>query len=654
MLLNLFYVLLAILGLSFLIFIHELGHYWMARRVGMRVEVFSIGFGKPLYSWVRDGVRWQIGWLLFGGYVKILGQEVQEGQDPIQIPEGFFAKSPLDRIKVAFMGPFVNLLFAFLVFGGLWAAGGREKNFSEFTHKIGWLDPHSELYQDGVRPGDEIVSYDGRSYESANDNLYAPMIAKESLEVKGFRVDDATGHKTPFAYNVKVYPHPASLEKGFKTVGILSSANYIIYNKLPGGGENPLPEGSPLLGSGIVYGDRIVWVNGMRVFSSSQLNHLLNDNRALLSIQRGNELLLRRVPRVQIEELKLTPEYREELTDWQFEANIKGTKLQKLYAIPYNLTHEAIVETPFKFIDKEVEAGVFPPEPFSQLEQPLQAGDKIVAIDGTAIKHASDLLKELQSPRALVIVERPENGLSKVSWKEADIDFDTEIAPADLEKIVASIGSKKTVTHAGNLLLLKPIVPKMRSQLHLSPEKQAWIAAEMLERKKEIESIEDPEKRAQAMSYLESREKQLLLGLPMVQDRKVTYNPAPFEMFSTVFQQIWRTLSALFTGSLNPKWISGPIGIVQIVHDNWMHGIREALYWLGAISLNLGFLNLLPIPVLDGGSILISGLELITRRRLHPKTLEKIIIPFAVLLVGFFIFLTYNDLSRLFGGFFRW
>src|ERR1700730_4235279 len=96
---NLLHIFFAILGLSFLIFIHELGHYWMARRLGMRVEVFSIGFGTPIYSWERDGVRWQIGWLLFGGYVKIAGMETGEQQDPYAIKDGFFGKKPLDRIK---------------------------------------------------------------------------------------------------------------------------------------------------------------------------------------------------------------------------------------------------------------------------------------------------------------------------------------------------------------------------------------------------------------------------------------------------------------------------------------------------------------------------------------------------------------------------
>src|SRR4029078_5976078 len=115
MFVSLFYVVLAILGLGFLIFIHELGHYWMARRVGMRVESFGIGFVRPIFSVMRNGVKWNICWLPFGGYVKIAGMEKEDGKEPEDIPDGFFGKSPWDRIKVAIMGPLVNLVFAFLV-----------------------------------------------------------------------------------------------------------------------------------------------------------------------------------------------------------------------------------------------------------------------------------------------------------------------------------------------------------------------------------------------------------------------------------------------------------------------------------------------------------------------------------------------------------
>ena len=100
--------------------------------------------------------------------------------------------------------------------------------------------------------------------------------------------------------------------------------------------------------------------------------------------------------------------------------------------------------------------------------------------------------------------------------------------------------------------------------------------------------------------------------------------------------------------------MSGPIGIVQVVHDNSMVSLKEALFWLGAISLNLGVLNLLPLPVLDGGSICFALYEMITGQRLKTKTLEKFIIPFAILLIGFFIFLTYHDLARIFSHWPRW
>ena len=109
---NVIYILLALLGLSFLIFIHELGHYFVAKKVGMKIEVFSIGFGKALFSWKRNGVKWQVGILPFGGYVKIAGMEKKGNQEPYEIKDGFFGKKPVDRIKVAISGPLVNFIFA--------------------------------------------------------------------------------------------------------------------------------------------------------------------------------------------------------------------------------------------------------------------------------------------------------------------------------------------------------------------------------------------------------------------------------------------------------------------------------------------------------------------------------------------------------------
>lgn len=649
MLISLFYIFLAAFGLGFLIFIHELGHYFMAKHVGMKVEAFGIGFGKPLWTWNYQGVKWHICWLPFGGYVKIAGMDSDTDQDPYEIPEGFFSKPPIDRIKVALAGPIVNILFAALVFSIIWATGGREKNFGDFSKKIGWLDPKSELYQDGIRPGDEIHALNNQHYQTTKDHLYAPMTAGPTLNVQGYKVNYATGEKLPFIYNIKPYPNPNFLEKDILTDGVLSTANYIIFNPPKSEPlEKIFPEGSPMAHSGIRPGDRLVWADGVMLFSLQQLQHVLNDGKVLLTIQRNGEILQRRIPRVRIEELKLTPDLREEFVDWQHEALLTDLRITKLYAIPYNITADAVVENPLKFIDREKQEEIFPSQVFAAIDEPLLPGDKIIAIDGKPVSEAFQLFFSLQQHRVNLIVQRNQPFLKPDLWTKADTDFDQEVQWTALSKITNSIGSEKPITSSGDLFLLNPIVPKSFKEFVHTPEKQTELEMALSDQKKSLESIEDPEKRAQAIQLFEARERQLVLGLPAIQDKVVNYNPDPLSQFGNVINEIWYTLVAVFSGNLSPKWMAGPIGIVQIIHTSWLVSIKEALFWLGAISLNLGVLNLLPIPVLDGGYICLFLMEMITRKRIKVRSLEKLIIPFAVLLIGCIIYFTYNDLMRLF------
>ncbi len=650
MLVSLLYVLPAVLGLSVLIFFHELGHYLMARRVGMRVEIFSIGFGRPIYSWERDGVKWQIGWLLFGGFVKIAGQDQDDKRDPYTIPDGFFGKGPIDRIKVAIAGPLVNLVLAFVIFLLIWAFGGREKNFSEFTHKLGWIDPQSALYVDGVRPGDEIVSYNHVPYKGLKDHVYVPMTASGEIDMVGLKIDYAKGHNESFDVKIQAYPHPLSLDKDRLTTGVMSPASYILYDAFPTGQENPLPEGSPMQGSGIQYGDRVVWVDGNLIFSVQQMSYLINDQRALLTVIRDGEVRQFRVPRVPMQEFKLDPEMKEEVSDWQYAVGLNGVKFQKLYMIPYSLTNDGVVEGRLKLIDKDHEQQVFPDHLYALNEMPLLPKDRIIAVDGSPVSTSSALFKLIQERRLNIIVERSKELAQPISWRDIDADYNLNTNLGEINAIARTIGTGNILKKEGKYVLLDQVIPKSRLDFEVSSEKRALLAAELLEQKKEIETIEDSEKRAHSLALLKNQENQLVLGLP-VQDRRVNYNPSPFTQFTDMFSEIFDTLVALVSGSLNPKWISGPIGIVQVVHDNWMIGMKEALFWLGAISLNLGMLNLLPIPVLDGGTILLSLVELVTGKKIPPKILERLIFPFAILLIGFFIFLTYQDLGRLFNFF---
>ena len=163
--------------------------------------------------------------------------------------------------------------------------------------------------------------------------------------------------------------------------------------------------------------------------------------------------------------------------------------------------------------------------------------------------------------------------------------------------------------------------------------------------------MKDPQQKEAALRVLEEGQNKLILGIQL-EDRAVIYNPSPMRLFFSAFDETWRTIKALFTGYLSPKYMSGPVGIVQAIHHGWTTGFNEALFWIAVISLNLGILNLLPLPVLDGGHICISIWEAVTKKRIKAKTMERLIIPFIVLMLLFFLYATYNDILRLISRFF--
>jgi regulator of sigma E protease len=638
---SILYAIFAILGLGFLVFIHELGHYFMARRNGMRVDAFAIGFGKPLYTWEHKGVKWHINMLPFGGYVKIAGMQKEKGIEPSDIPDGFYGKSPWKRIQVALAGPVVNILFALVVFTGIWLFGGRNKSFAEFTHRIGWVDPKSALYEKGVRSGDIIQSYDGREFNGMKDLFVASLTNDGSLRIEGQKVDYATGEKRPFDYTLQTYDDlsPAGVKEKMSTIGVLSPAQYLIYGHKEG--SHP---------GGIQLNDRLIWADGEPIFSMKQLSSLINESTAFLTVQRGDEVIQTKVPRVPLDELMLTPIEKAEVGDWQYEAGLKA-KFQGLYFIPYNLSPTAEVEGRFPFIDEEDHAKAFEPCKRCGNFIPLQESDKILAVDGIPIKSPYEALELLQTRRVLAIVDRNPLSIKATSWKQADADFES-YSKANLAEIVRSIGMKDTIDHAGNLFLLNQIVPQSLMDQPLTSLQEAQLTKEYEKSKKHFEKIQDPQLRKERLDALEKEKNRLVLGLHSLKDREVLYNPTPWQQFKSVFDDTWRTLSGLVSGSLNAKHVSGPVGIVHAVHQSWMIGVQEALFWLAVISLNLGIVNLLPIPVLDGGHIMFSFYELITRKKLSSKTMERMIVPFIALLIGFFIFVTFQDISRIFSKFF--
>lgn len=633
---NGFHLLLSLLGISFLIFIHELGHYFVARRVGMTVEVFSIGFGKPIHTWLRNGVKWQVCWLLFGGYVRIAGMEKQGSLEPYQIADGFYGKKPWDRIKVAFMGPLVNILFAFLAFVVIWMTGGQEKPFQQYTGIIGEIESQSPLYPLGVQPGDQITSINDRKEKGFKEIFFDIVTSEKPPSLNGLQIDYYTGDKNPFSYTMPARGIDAALNLG------IAPASYLIFDTF----SSPA---SPLKESGIQKGDRILWVDGELVFSREHLLSVINEQKTLLTVRRGDKIILSRVPRLKISDLRLDPAQKAEFDDWQHEADLK-TKAAGLFFIPYNLSHDAVVANCTSYIDQNAEEQCHVGSKRDPFDVPLQAGDKIIAVEGSPVSSSIDLLAKMQSKNAILIVQRQKN-VPISPWSAADQTFEASFNGAGINQLTSQIGSGNTPPELGDLVLLPPIALKSFSDLPLdeTTRKQANLIYEA--EKRAIEKIEDPEMRDKQLRELEERQKRWMLGA-LLSDRKVSYNPNPVALFGDVFSQTWRSFLSLISGIISPKYMGGPIGIVNVIQQSWSIGFKEALFWLGFVSLNLAFINLLPIPVVDGGHILFAIIESITKKPIKAKTMERVTLPFIILIVAFFIYVTYHDLARLLGQFF--
>ncbi len=626
MILNMFHLALAILGLGFLIFIHELGHYCVARWTGMKVEVFSIGFGPTLRQWTLQGVKWQLCILPFGGYVRIAGMEKKGGLEPHQIPDGFYSKTPRQRIQVALAGPITNILFAFVAFTLIWLTGGQKKPFQQLTHVVGYVDADSIFKMNSVVPGDVLSSFNGKPFDGYSDLLMKLALNDQEIQIQGDHVNYWTDKKTPFQVSL---PPAAQPTDRFNQFGILP-AQYLIFDHY----SSPA---APLMESGIEKGDRVVWVDGSLLFSQKQLSAILNDSTALITVQRANGSLLIKVPRLKISDLRLTPLFKDELDDWKHTASLKE-KLSDLYFIPYQVNSSGIVEETLSFMNANGEE--------VSSSETLQVGDRIIGVNSIPTQNAFDLLKTLQNRTALVIVQK-KTSLPFISWQEADASFESSFDTASLKQIIQTIGTAHPTLEAGSFKLLEPIHLKPLSELELDSKTRAQINTQYETQKKEIEKLENSREKEAQLSILEQSQKRLMLGA-LLADRFVSYNPLPTTQFGNVFEQTWKTLTSLFTGSLTPKSLSGPVGIVQALQQSWSTGIKDALFWLGFVSLNLAVLNLLPIPVLDGGHVLFSVIELVTKKPIRAKTMEKWIIPFLILLVLLFIYLTYQDLVRLF------
>lgn len=208
--------LISLLILSALVFFHELGHYTAARIVGVYVEVFSIGFGKKLFSFQKFNTQWSFSAIPLGGYVKMKGQDDADPTKKSFDIDSYNSKTPLQKIFILLAGPLANFILAFFFYFAI-ALGGP----NVLSPVIGKVLKDSPAFKAGLETNDTIRSINGKKITTWNEMATIISQSKNSLTIQIQR-DGFLEYKilTP-QYNATKNMYGESVQK--KMIGITSA-----------------------------------------------------------------------------------------------------------------------------------------------------------------------------------------------------------------------------------------------------------------------------------------------------------------------------------------------------------------------------------------------------------------------------------------------
>lgn len=349
------YVLPFLIVLSILVFVHEFGHYWVAKQCGVRIETFSIGFGRELFGWHdKSGTRWRFSLVPLGGYVKMFGDADPASRPQREAPpedanagghfaETHYANRPMtpeeravsfhhkslpQRTAVVAAGPAANFLFAIVVLAVVFMTAGQPYTKAE----IGYVEPDSVAAQAGLQAGDVIRAVDGdgveRYQEVAQDirlNQGSPLTLTIARDERVFDVT-VTPEVIEFTNNVGTH------EVG--KIGIFPVDTPVV---------GSVQEGSAAADAGFKDGDTIVAVDGQAIERFTELQEIVSGSpgkRLRFTVERRDDRL----------SLEATPRP-VEVTNQQGETEIigrlgitRGVASYKRYG-PVTATWRAIRET---------------------------------------------------------------------------------------------------------------------------------------------------------------------------------------------------------------------------------------------------------------------------------------------------------------------
>jgi regulator of sigma E protease len=662
---NLLYVIQVLIGFGFVIFIHEMGHFLAAKRVGVTCPAFSIGFPMPLWTpkgWKAlnifkfrwKGTEYRLGWIPFGGYVTMHGQSDSPGQLEAPKPgdkSDYRNKSYWQKTQVLLGGVTMNAITAVIGFIVAFQLG---VTFIEPT--VGMVEQRSQAWIDNeIQVGDKILEVNGREVVDFEDVVYAGIFdGGDSIRLLIERIED--GKPVRKTVDVRLDENTVF---GIKMPGIKAKHRVIITGEEAEHFPESLGENRP------EDGDELVAIDGQPIRNAYDAGALIEQTRGevQLTLRRGvgegaREWTVPYTPRRSfiggagyVAGMALSPAPYVDAVQKGGPAHQAGLRQgDRIIAVGAEATEQEILSSgdlnrlvsesggqPMTFTierDGARQNVVVTPEPRDSASDRYQLAITLSAVD-TRDLSAKELKEKLDQLGESVVIHdvKPGDAADKAGIKPGDVvaavsisnkEFkNSKTGQVDREKffeaLAASAQSDPPAEIAMQLRRDKAVVDVVLKPDNEGPDSGAYL------------EIAAAEQRSAPVHYglMES------IDQGFYHSKKVGY-------------KIIMTLGGLFTGRVKIWHLGGPVVIAKRSYTLAQWGAGTLIFFLAFISINLAIVNLLPLPVLDGGQWLIVTIESIRGKPLPERAMHWVSLASFIAVLGLMLFVLANDFVTVF------
>ncbi len=595
-----------IVGIGGLIFVHELGHFLVGRWCGVHAEAFSIGFGPVLFKWngkPKDPDRpdqrteYRLSAIPLGGYVKFLGENPDERG--VVDPRSFNAATYPRKVAIMLAGVTMNVLAAIVFF--------------ILTFQIGWVAtapvvgrtlPGMPAWEQGLKEGDEIVSVDGKRILDFTDVIHETMFADE-VDVAVRRGDRALSMRVP----TREGPN------GMHMIGVAPGDDGRI--QVFDGDDGEIARSA-----GFRTDDRVVALDGKPVATVDQALLLQKKKHADAA--------------------------------WTVERD--GAKLDLV--LPWHVPPVTDKTPPRIGVDAALDADLVS----VRIDGPayvagVHGGDKPVSVGDRAVPSAAAFIESIRdaSVPGPAVVERDGHEVKiPLPPPDARDDFAESLAPRGDGRLWAKLTPEGPARAAGlpesfEVIEADGAAPHAVEELLLAArkaydEKRAlqirWRAVDGKEGSTAVTPVplEVPDFGGLIgkLREKEVKEPNLFAAAGLGLDRTGRW-----------IARIFGTLRSVVTGRVSGRGLAGPIVIAQQTYKSAKSSWGDFLLFLGMISMNLAVLNVLPVPLLDGGQLAVHTIERIRGRPISERVLGGVQWTGLILLLALMAYVLKNDIANL-------